>query len=222
MKQINENYFKNSKQTTITSIDEVLEKNEQVLWRGKPKKSAYILSSFFKMFPVALLWLIFDGGFIIAMFTTDALESAPPFMPLILVVFFAFHLTPVWIWLGNVITASIQHKNLEYAFTNKRIIIKSGVVGIDIQNIYYSDIESVNLKVGIFDRLLKVGDIYIRSKNEAKVIFDIDDPYFITQKLQQIVIDIKTDVEFPNALRPNENPGYNTKLVQKDDELTNK
>ena len=169
------------------------------------------------MFPIALIWLLFDGGFIVAMCTTGAMDSAPPFVPLILVVFFAFHLTPVWIWLGNILTANIQHKNLEYVFTNKRIIIKSGVVGIDFQNVYYSEIESVNLKVGLIDKMLKVGDIYIKSKNGAKVLFDIADPYFITQKLQQIVIDIKTDVEFPNALRPEENPGYNTKLARKDD-----
>lgn len=218
MKNINENYFINSHKTTINSIDEVLDKNEQLLWRGKPKKSAFILGAFFKMFPIALIWLIFDGGFIVSMFATGALNSAPAYVPIILVLFFAFHLTPVWIWLGNIITASIQHKNLEYAFTNKRIIIKSGVIGIDVQNIYYSEIESVNLKVGVIDRILHVGDIYIKSKNEAKVLFDIEDPYFITQKLQQIVIDIKTDVEFPNALRPETNPGYKTALVKKDEE----
>lgn len=218
MKKIDENYFKNSSKTNITSIDEVLEKNEQVLWRGKPKKSAYILGAFLKMLPVALIWLIFDGGIILMLVKENVLGDAPAFASVFLIVFFLFHLAPVWIWLGNIITASIQHKNLEYAFTNKRIIIKSGIIGIDIQNVYYSEIESVNLKVGLFDKIFKVGDIYIKSKNEAKVLFDISDPYFITQKLQQIVVDIKTDVEFPNALRPSENPGYNTKLTRKDEE----
>ena len=218
MKNIDENYFKNSSKKTINSIDEVLDKNEQLLWRGKPKKSAFILGAFFKMFPIALIWLLFDVGFIVAMFATGAMKSAPAYVPFILVVFFAIHLTPVWIWLANIITASIQHKNLEYAFTNKRIIIKSGIIGIDVQNIYYSEIESVNLKVGLIDKLLHVGDIYIKSKNEAKVLFDIEDPYFITQKLQEIVVDIKTDVEFPNALRPETNPGYKTALVKKDEE----
>ena len=79
------------------------------------------------------------------------------------------------------------------------------------KNIYYSEIHSVNLKVGIIDRMLKVGDIYITSNAKATILFDLENPYFITQKLQKIVVDIKTDIEYPNNLRPNENNGYNTK-----------
>lgn len=116
---------------------------------------------------------------------------------------------PVWIWLSNVISASAQHKNIEYAFTNKRIIIRSGLI-IDIKNIYYIDIQSVNLRVGLIDRMLKVGDIYIKSKLETAVLWDIPNPYIITNKLQKVVNDIKTDMNYPNALRPAENTGFNT------------
>lgn len=210
MKTIDEHYFKNSKTSAATEIKDVLSEDEQILWRGKPKKKAYILGAFFKMFPIALIWLIFDGSFIGMMIGSNAFEETPVGLILFLVGFFAFHLMPVWMWIGNVVTATRQHKNLEYAFTNKRIIIKSGVIGIDFQNIYYSEIESVNLKVGITDKIFKVGDIYIKSASEAKVLFDIEDPYFITQKLQEIVIDIKTDIEFPNDFRPDENHGYKT------------
>ena len=50
-------------------------------------------------------------------------------------------------------------------------------------------------------------EIYMGSAGSAK-------SYFITQKLQEIVIDIKTDIEFPNGLRPGENPGYSTKYIK--------
>ena len=170
------------------------------------------------MFPFELIWLLFDSVFIIAMIATKAFSQMPIGAVIGIIVFFAFHLTPVWIWLGNIITASKGHKNLEYVFTNKRIIIRSGIIGIDFKNIYYSEIQSVNLKVGLIDKMLKVGDIYIKSKNNSEVLFDITDPYFITQKLQEIVIDIKTDIEFPNGLRPEENPGYKTKYTKANDE----
>lgn len=42
-------------------------------------------------------------------------------------------------------------------------------------------------------------------------ILDVENPYEIYGKLQNIVLDIQTDIEFPNAYRPDENPGYNTK-----------
>ena len=37
-----------------------------------------------------------------------------------------------------------------------------------------------------------------------------NDPLFITQKLQAIANDIKTDIYYPNSLRPKENEGYKT------------
>ena len=210
MKTINENYFKNTKTDSPTEIDNIIGEGESILWRGKPKKSAYILGSFFKMFPIALIWLLFDGFFIFALCQTG--ENIPPLAIIFLIVFFAFHLIPVWMWLSKVIVASREYKNLDYAFTNKRIIIRSGIIGIDFQNIYYSEIQSVNLKVGLLDKILKVGDIYIKSSSAAKVLFDLKDPYFLTQKLQEIVIDIKTDIQFPNDLRPTENHGYKTQI----------
>ena len=216
MKKINENYFKNSKSESnkYTDIKDILNNGEQILWQGKPKKKAYIFSSIFSMMPFALIWLLFDGTFIVSMCAADAFSKMPVGVIIGIIIFFAFHMIPVWIWLTNIITASRNYKNLEYAFTNKRIIIKSGIIGIDFKNIYYSDIESVNLKVGLVDKMLKVGDIYIKSNNQSQILFDISDPYFITQKLQEIVIDIKTDIEFPNGLRPEENPGYNTKYTK--------
>lgn len=213
MKTINENYFINSKKflEEPTKIDDILNSDEQILWRGKPNRKAYIFGSIFSMMPIALLWLLVDCGIIVAMIATGAFSNMNIGLILGLVAFFAVHLMPVWIWFGNIISATRSYKNLEYAFTNKRIIIKSGFIGIDFKNIYYSEIHSVNLKVGPIDKILKVGDIYIRSNNKSQVLFDIPDPYFITQKLQEIVIDIKTDIEFPNKLRPDTNPGYITK-----------
>lgn len=161
------------------------------------------------MFPIAVIWLLFDGTFIF--FLGRQSEFIPGPMKIFMVIFFLFHLLPVWIWLSGVITANRQHKNLEYAFTDKRIIIKSGIIGIDFKSIYYSEINSVNLKVGLIDRMLKVGDIYINSMSNANVLLDLENPYFISERLQKIVVDIKTDIEFPNSLRPEENNGYNTK-----------
>jgi len=213
MKTINENYFKNSYAKNLNDIEDIINSDEHVLWKGKPNKKAYILASIFSMFPFALIWLLFDGFFIGMIFTN--LESMPKEVLIFIIIFFAFHLMPVWIWLSKIFTASREYKNLEYAFTNKRIIIKSGIIGIDFQNIYYSEIESVNLKVGLVDKIFKVGDIYIKGNSTSKVLFDISEPYFITQKLQEIVIDIKTDIEFPNNLRPKENDGYNTNYTKK-------
>ena len=43
------------------------------------------------------------------------------------------------------------------------------------------------------------------------VLSDIKNPYVIANKLQKIINDIKSDIYFPNDLRPKENKGYNAK-----------
>ena len=221
MAKYNENYFKldNNEVPSEFDINSLLGENETKLWYGKPKKSAFILASVFKMLPIALLWLCFDG-FAIAMIAINIKDIPIPVI-IFLCFFFLLHLLPVWIWLYNIITASKRHKNLEYLFTDKRIIIKTGVVGLDIENIYYADIEGVNVKVGLVDKILKVGDIYIKSAEKAQVLWDIENPYGITNKLQKMILDLKSDMHYPNALRPKENRGYNTSYVSQNYESQN-
>lgn len=214
MAKFDENYF-NAAEEPFT-LESLLTDGEQLLWKGKPKKSAYILNSILRMLPIALIWLLIDGAMIGCMIGFGIFKELPPWAVVIIVIFLLFHLFPVWLWINNIITANRQHKHLEYIFTNQRIIIKSGIIGININNIYYSDIENINLRIGIIDKMLKVGDIYITSKNKAQVLWDIEDSINITNKLQKIISDIKADIAYPNALRPSENSGYNTKYTQGD------
>lgn len=215
MAKLDENYFKiDPSGRDLKNIEDVIGSDEQILWSGKPKKRAFLINAFTKMLPIALIWLLFDGAFIGLMIGT--MDEIPASVKIFMAVFFLFHLAPVWIWLSHVLTANRQHENLEYAFTNKRIIIKSGIIGIDFKNIYYSEIDSVNLRVGLVDRIEKVGDIYIKSIGGANVLYDLENPYTLTEKLQKIVVDIKTDIQFPNNLRPAENDGYSTKYTYRD------
>lgn len=205
-------------------INSILIEGEKVIWSGIPKKSAFIMNKVVTMLPFALLWLAFDSFFIIAMFSTEGSSEMLGFA----IPFFAFHLMPVWIWLGNVLSAKKRWENTQYAVTDKRIIIQSGFIGINYQTIYYKEIKNVHLRVGIIDKLLGVGDIYfdtsisvmgmsIPNSNNAnnmgnpQAFLDIENAYELYPKLQKIVLDIQTDIEYPNDLRPEENKGYNTK-----------
>lgn len=215
MGKLDENYFKMTDGMQNNRVEDILDSEESVLLRIKPKKKAYVFNSFFRMFPIALVWLIIDGGFIGGMTYGMIVGSIPLAVLAFIIPFFALHLMPVWIWIGGVVKASAGWKNIEYVFTEKRIILRSGVVGIDFVNIYYSDILGVNLKVGLIDRMFKVGDLYISAKNQSEVLYDIENPYFILKKIQNIVIDIKTDIIFPNDLRPEANHGFRTKYRPK-------
>lgn len=189
---------------------------EKVLWSAKPKKSAFIINKILIMMPLALIWLLFDSMFIIPIVVSGQIKE----MLFFIIPFFAIHLMPVWIWIGNCLTANKKWKNTKYYVTDKRIIIQTGIIGASYETIYYKEIKNVDLRIGVIDKILGVGDVYIdtgtlrNTKNGTQsvksAILDIENPYEIYPKLQKIVLDIQTDVEFPNAYRPSENFGYNT------------
>ena len=202
-----------------TDLANPLVEGESLIWSAKPKKSAFIINKVLTMMPIALVWLFFDLSFIIPMITSGQIKE----MLFFVVPFFALHLFPFWIWLGNVITSNRKWKNTKYYVTDKRIILQSGFVDMNYQTIYYKDIKNVNLRVGLIDKLLGVGDIYFdlatyttnnRTRTLNHAFLDIENPDEIYPRLQKIVLDIQTDIEYPNALRPDENPGYNTKYKE--------
>ena len=211
--QIDERYFMDNAMQK-DSIDDVVTSNERILWRGKPNAKSYVLASSVKMLPIAVIWMIFDGTFIFFLATAMANGDIPLAILAFIIPFFLLHLMPVWIWIGKTVKAVREVRNLEYAITDKRIIIRSGMVGIDFKFINYTEIDSVNVKVGLIDKMFRVGDIYINSSINAGVLWDVEDPYKIGNALQSVTLDIKSDIHYPNALRPDSNAGYNTDYSQ--------
>lgn len=204
-----ENLFSDlNSQPEATQIEDLIEEDEEILWRGNPKKSAYILGAIIRMLPIVLIWLIFDGAFI---YLICRFAASLGKMIWLLIAFFILHLTPVWIWLANIIKSSLQHKNIQYAITTKKIIIRSGIIGIDFKTIYYLEIGGIKCRVNWIDKLLKVGDIYISGSHQSVILHDLSKPYEIASRLNQMVVDIQTDMHYPNDLRPSENKGYRTK-----------
>lgn len=185
---------------------------EAILWRGKPKKSAFIASRSLTMLPIAVIWLIFDLGFIGSAFAGGAMM---PFMML----FFALHLMPVWIWLGSMLTAGKRWKNTMYYVTNRRIIIQSGFLAVNEKSVFYKDIRNAQLHIGIFDKVFGTGTIVLddgyydyhhRRNYPGTKLENLEDAQSAYNRIQKTILDIQTDMEYPNAYRPEHNPGYNT------------
>lgn len=194
-------------------VEEQLMPGENIIWKGKPKKNAFVLNSTMKMAPLALIWLAVDG-FMIAAFVGMGLTRM---MSGFIIPFFAIHLMPVWIWLYNIVSAGGRWKNTEYAVTDKRVLIRNGFIGYQYQSIYYTDIAHVSMRVQTLDRILGVGDIlfsisYVQGGNNTAStnILDVENPEYVFSIVQKTVLDMQTDIYYPNALRPEVNPGYNT------------
>lgn len=207
--KIDEKYFYDNA-LQKNNIDDVLNNDEKVLWRGKPNAKSYVLAAMLKMLPIAIIWIIFDGAFIVGISIGMTRGDIPLGVLGFVIPFFLLHLTPVWVWIANTVKAVKEVKNLEYAVTDRRIIIRSGMIGIDFKFVNYTEIDSVNIKVGLIDKIFKVGDIYINSSVNSAVLWDVENPYGIGTALQKVTTDIKSDIHYPNAKRPQDNPGYKT------------
>ena len=195
---------------TRTPNRPVLAAGEHILWSGKPKKNAFIASHALTMMPIAIIWLCLDMTFILNMVRADGLQ-------LFTLGFFALHMMPVWIWLGSLITAPKRWRNTNYYVTNRRIIIQGGFLAVNEKSLFFKEIRSVQSKVGLFDKLSGTGSILfnaemISGNNKATPpsFQYLENAGAVYQRVQRTVLDMQTDMEYPNALRPEENPGYNT------------
>jgi uncharacterized membrane protein YdbT with pleckstrin-like domain len=111
-----------------------------------------------------------------------------------------------------------SHGNTAYAFTNKRVLMRSGVFGIDYQIIDYDKIRDVQVNVNPIEKMFGVGSILFNTGEVSqqghpllKRFSGIENPYDVFRQLKETTVNVKTDWNYPNAMRPDANPGYRTR-----------
>lgn len=198
------------------AFNSVRDPDESIFWTGRPKLVPFVASGIpFLVF--GCLWGAFDlFGFIIPMSKSGNVGPMSRF----LIPFFLLHLSPFYGSILNLIRLVLVHKNTIYAITNKRLMIRSGFFGIDFKSIDYDRIANIEVNVNPLERMFDVGSIKIftgetvSTRNGYRPISNgfsaIENPYDIFKKIKSISVDVKTDWNYPNDLRPDENPGYQT------------
>lgn len=194
----------------VEELKRMVGMDETILYEGKPDKKCFIFESIFNpLLPFAIIWAIFDMGF---------MGVAMGSMQLIMIPFLLFHMMPVWIYLAGVIFSFRKYKNTYYIVTEHAIYISSGIFTMNFETKTFAELSRVNLHRGIFDQMFHVGDVQITTnqftrKNMPAVlginsISDYAEVYQLVKKLQK---DIYSDTMYPNDLRPKENHGYKTR-----------
>jgi len=190
-------------------FEAVRDNDEEILWVGTPNFTAFIIRGIpFLVF--GLIWGAIDYfGFIRHMGGEMAGFTIP---------FFALHLFPFWGGILNMARLYLVHGNTAYAFSNKRLMMRSGFWGTDFKVIDYDRISDIEVNVNPIENLLGVGTIQAfsgRTNNKGGRIYDrfvgISEPYAVFKRIKEVSVDIKTDWNYPNAMRPDTNPGYKTR-----------
>lgn len=166
---------------------------EHILWRGKPKKSAYIADKALSLMPIAIFWAIFDFQFL-----RHAGGNG------LLLIFLLVHLFPVWLWIGSALTSVIQWRNEDYFLTNKRLIIRRGVFKPERQSVFLRDVHTVRLHCGLLDRLFGSGDIYINyavhrhgkhRSTSGYFLLNLADPQTVQERIELLAMDAGAPTE---------------------------
>lgn len=192
----------------------IIDPNEQILYEGKPNKLCYFLESVFNpLLPIAIIWAVIDFGIMGNAFLAQNVGGMSFFM----VPFMLLHLMPVWLYLGGVLFSARKYRNTAYIVTDRAIYVSGGIFTRNINAKPFAELSHINLHRGIFDQMFNVGDIIAttnqvdqKGKTVTVNISSVSEYTTVYNLVKKLQTDIYTDVMYPNAKRPKENPGYNT------------
>lgn len=196
-------------------FEEVRDPNETVLWAGRPAFAPFVASGI-PFLMIGTLWFCIDFfGFIRPMLMGKGHASSgfAGFM----VPFFMLHLFPFWGSVLNMVRLVLVHKNTAYAITTRRVMFRGGLWGVSFESIDFDQISDLQVNVGPLERSRGVGTISISAAGQSgnrsslgKNFIAVPEPYEVFKEIKKVSLDVKTDFEYPNKLRPDTNPGYNT------------
>lgn len=191
-------------------FDAVKDESEKILWLDGPEFWPFV-SAGLPFLLMGLAWGLFDY-MLMGDFNKASAQMQKP-----LQVFFAIHALPLWLSIANQIRLFLIWGNTAYAISTKRVMLRSGFWGTDFRAIDHDRISDTSVDVSPLDTFFHSGTIVINTgirdsngqiANES--IRAVRNPYEVFRILKTVSVDVKTDWEYPNAMRPDMNPGYKT------------
>ena len=85
------------------------------------------------------------------------------------------------------------YKNLYYAYTNKRLIVRSGVIGVDYRTLDYKDITATSVNVDFLDKGSKTGSLRFASPTSSISFNYVQNPYELLKEIKEYMSTVKKD-----------------------------
>ena len=186
--------------SSFEDINMLLSSNEEVLFEVKPNKKRYIFigNIFGSLLGIIFGAVFFTIGLLILLGIIVSTDESSMWVGGL--VFLIFGAIPMLSPIINFITKFFAYKNLMYVVTNDRLIIRSGVIGVDYKEMSLYSITSMNVRVDFFDKLVNpnTGVIYFASASTPMVMnqngktntssfkFEyIENPYDVYKKIKE-------------------------------------
>lgn len=203
-------------------IDSILENKEQKRWEGKINRKVIVTT--------LVIGLIIVIGLSVFFFSKETINYTSNEQPKQISGFF---IGSIILSLGLLIVVLNFFSNfvVEYAITNKRVIIKSGLIGTDYKSIYFEQMTGVVIDVGLIGKIFGTGNVKIdtgktetyssgggnrgshsnyqdiRTRTMYDVLKNIDNPYEVHKIIQPAITGRRESLYSGRADRES-NPQY--------------
>jgi uncharacterized membrane protein YdbT with pleckstrin-like domain len=88
-------------------------------------------------------------------------------------------LLALWEWL--------KLRNIEQGVTNKRVILKKGIISRNSEEMKISSIETVEINQGVFGRIFGFGTVKVTGRGISDLVFkNINDPMDVKRKIESV------------------------------------
>lgn len=201
----------------------IMDDDEQIIITKKPERIPFLLQAT-PLLLIGVVWFVIVGIMMPFSFDDFFMEFDSSISNPFIMIFSLVRFMPLIIGVVQIIYYFLVYNNTHYAITSKRVILKSGVFGIDYKTIDYDQIKNMEVNVGPIEKLFSVGTIRIftgeiitnnqQTRSITTDLTAITHPYDVFKQLKKISLDIKTDWNYPNQYRPTDNQGYSTKYKQ--------
>lgn len=97
-------------------------------------------------------------------------------------------------------------------FYEKRLISYSGEWETTVTSVNLDNIAKISVSTNPLEKLFNAGTITLTLSGGSTLsnMVSVKDPHTIYRTLEKLSLDFKSDLHYPNANRPNTNPGYKT------------
>lgn len=185
-------------------FDNILDSDEKIIKVLKPNKFKFFWSSVLG----AIIFTLFFVGFgVMTVTIPDELGEVAPIGVLIVIVALVVVLDFLLIF-----CTYLSYKKRFYAYSNKRVIIRCGVIGVDYKSLDIDMIGAIDVGVGLLDKLFRknTGTISFGSVaspmtaggGAAFSFYSVQNPYELYKEIKTVINETKEKAAKKSKSKP--------------------
>lgn len=175
----------------MNSFKNVLDSDEFIISEYKPEKFKFY---FIRIISVIFALLFLSFPIMVGIFMGDPFDMFGAFVIIVL-------LSILIVTIITVFTTKLAYDKRLYAYTNKRVLIRTGVVGVDFKSLDLKMIGASEVRVDLIDKLInkntgtiKFGSHAIPTNTQGIQAFQfsgIKDPYNVYREIKKYIDEVK-------------------------------